>query len=74
HHPHRFQPVLPFRRTEQYSGLTKTSTALPRLAVLVFVNPLYQTKTNTRANSLTATRQSKCRLKQLGLSDGISFA
>ncbi|EFV62862.1 hypothetical protein M5099_10300 [Neisseria meningitidis] len=24
-----------------YSGLTKTSTALPRLAVLVFVNPLY---------------------------------
>ncbi|ROV41957.1 hypothetical protein EGT54_03570, partial [Neisseria gonorrhoeae] len=22
-------------------GLTKTSTALPRLAVLVFVNPLY---------------------------------
>ncbi|EJU51556.1 TPA: hypothetical protein ACFM7A_001882 [Neisseria meningitidis] len=57
-----------------YSGLTKTSTALPRLAVLVFVNPLYQTKTNTRANSLTATRQSKCRLKQLGLSDGISFA
>nr|WP_240031802.1 hypothetical protein [Neisseria meningitidis] len=32
HYPHRFQPVLPFRRTEQYSGLTKTSTALPRLS------------------------------------------
>ncbi|EOB98535.1 hypothetical protein NM82_1618 [Neisseria meningitidis NM82] len=31
-YPHRFQPVLPFRRTEQYSGLTKTSTALPRLS------------------------------------------
>ncbi|HEZ1360213.1 TPA: hypothetical protein WIU44_001261 [Neisseria meningitidis] len=28
-------------RYGRYSGLTKTSTALPRLAVLVFVNPLY---------------------------------
>ncbi|MBG8611778.1 hypothetical protein ELQ20_06815 [Neisseria meningitidis] len=30
-----------FNPFHQYSGLTKTSTALPRLAVLVFVNPLY---------------------------------
>ncbi|HGO7788153.1 TPA: hypothetical protein ACLAZ9_000108 [Neisseria meningitidis] len=29
-------------RYGRYSGLTKTSTALPRLAVLVFVNPLYR--------------------------------
>ncbi len=39
-----------------------------------FKKGYYSGLTKTRANSLTATRQSKCRLKQLGLSDGISFA